>query len=170
MSIRILVASALLAAAGCVPEASGSDAPTAVSASALQPESQAVEPVFYRSAQIDGQTIAYREAGPHLMLMAFLQRIVNGGGSIAREFALGSGRADLMVSFAGQRHALELKVRRDEGTVQQGIEQLSAYLDRMGLRDGSLVLFDRSSRPWEEKLYQSQAQGPGGQEIYVYGM
>ena len=73
MTLKSGLVCALLAAAGCVPEASGSDAPTAVGASALQPESQTAEPVFYRSAQIDGQTIAYREAGrrdrPVLLLL-----------------------------------------------------------------------------------------------------
>jgi hypothetical protein len=31
------------------------------------------------------------------MLMAFLQRVVNGGGRITRQFAVGSGPADLLV-------------------------------------------------------------------------
>ncbi len=34
------------------------------------------------------EKIDYKEAGPHLLLMAFLQRIVNGGGKIHREYAL----------------------------------------------------------------------------------
>ena len=113
----------------------------------------------------------HREAGPHLMLMAFLQRVVNGGGSIQREFALGSGRADLLVEFHGQRFALELKLRRSERTQQEGIEQLSGYLDRLGAREGYLILFER--RPgmtWEEKLFESEAQGPAGQQIHIFGM
>lgn len=105
------------------------------------------------------------------MLMAFLQRVVNGGGSIQREFALGSGRADLLVEFHGARHALELKLRKSERTQQEGIEQLSGYLDRLGLREGYLVLFDRrEGRTWEEKLYEALAHGPAGQEIHVFGM
>jgi len=39
----------------------------------------------------------YREAGPHLMLMAFLQRVVNGGGRVKREYGLGRGALDLMI-------------------------------------------------------------------------
>ncbi|MFZ4617708.1 MAG: ATP-binding protein, partial [Rectinemataceae bacterium] len=34
----------------------------------------------------------YTEAFPHLLLMAFLQRVVNGGGRIDREYAAGRGR------------------------------------------------------------------------------
>ena len=112
----------------------------------------------------------YQEAGPHLMLMAFLQRIVNGGGTIQREFALGSGRADLLVVFRGERHALELKIRRSDKTVQEGIEQMCGYLDRLGERHGFLILFDRTGRPWEEKLFETMTRGPSGQEILVLGM
>ena len=37
----------------------------------------------------------YHEAGPQLLLQAYLQRVVNGGGRIEREYALGRGRVDL---------------------------------------------------------------------------
>ena len=40
----------------------------------------------------------YHEAGPQLLLQAHLQRIVNGGGRIEREYALGRGRTDLHAS------------------------------------------------------------------------
>ena len=36
----------------------------------------------------------YKEAGPHLLMQAFLQRIVNGGGRIGREYALGRKRTE----------------------------------------------------------------------------
>ena len=39
----------------------------------------------------------YREAGPHLLLQAFLQRIVNSGGRVQREHGLGRRRADLLI-------------------------------------------------------------------------
>ena len=39
----------------------------------------------------------YREAGPQLLLQAFLQRIVNGGGRIEREYGLGRMRTDLLI-------------------------------------------------------------------------
>ena len=39
----------------------------------------------------------YHEAGPQLLLQAHLQRIVNGGGRIEREYALGRGRTDLLI-------------------------------------------------------------------------
>src|SRR5205823_10356053 len=85
----------------------------------------------------------YQEAGPHLLLMAFLQRVINGGGRIHREFAVGSGRADLVVEYGGRRGVIELKIRRGERTEQEGLVQLAGYLDRLGETEGHLVLFDR---------------------------
>jgi len=42
------------------------------------------------------------------MLMAFLQRIVNGGGRVEREYGLGRGSLDLMIFSQGARHAIEV--------------------------------------------------------------
>ena len=39
----------------------------------------------------------YREAGPQLLLQAFLHRIVNSGGRVEREYGLGRMRVDLLV-------------------------------------------------------------------------
>ena len=39
----------------------------------------------------------YQEAGPQLLLQAFLQRIVNSGGRIEREYGLGRMRTDLLI-------------------------------------------------------------------------
>jgi hypothetical protein len=94
---------------------------------------------------------AYPEAAPHLILMAFLQRVVNGGGYIDREYAVGSGRMDLCVRWphpAGvQREAIEIKVWRDKKAdpIEEGLEQLGRYLERLELEHGVLALFDRRS-------------------------
>jgi len=91
---------------------------------------------------------SYHEIAPHLVLMAFLQRVVNGGGMIDREYAVGSGRLDLYVrwpwSGVVDTHALELKVRTDrKNPLGEGLDQLAGYLRRLGLDHGTLVIFDR---------------------------
>ena len=79
--------------------------------------------------------------------------------------------ADLVVLWKKRRYVLELKVRRGDRTQQDGIEQLSRYVDRLGEQQGYLILFDRrKGRTWEDKLYECEAQGPGGQQIHVFGM
>lgn len=118
-------------------------------------------PLLMRSFQTfwrkDGHLAAegfgYREAGPHLMLMAFLQRILNGGGRIEREYGLGRGALDLMIFWRDTPHAIEVKLRRTPETEADALDQLATYLDQSGLTEGWLVLFDlRKDRTWEEKL------------------
>lgn len=55
----------------------------------------------------------YAEAGPQLLLQAYLQRVINGGGRIYREYGLGRGRTDLLLEWlAGkQRVVIELKIQ-----------------------------------------------------------
>ena len=50
----------------------------------------------------------YREAGPQLLLQAFLQRIVNGGGRIEREYGLGRRRTDLLIVWPPGKFAARL--------------------------------------------------------------
>ena len=104
----------------------------------------------------------YSEAAAQLVLCAWLHRVVNGGAevdarpagvaAIDREFAVGSGRIDLLVRWpladgSVERFAAELKVRRDSerDPLAEGLEQLHDYLDRLGLDEGTLVLFDQRS-------------------------
>ncbi len=104
------------------------------------------------------------------MLMAFLQRIVNGGGRIEREYGLGRGALDLLVEFGGERHAIELKVRRHERTEGQGLKQLGRYLDHLGMKEGWLVLFDmRKTEPWDDKLFIRDEEREG-KLIHVVGV
>ena len=41
----------------------------------------------------------YHEVAPQLVLMAYLQRVVNGGGTVDREYGVGRGRIDLLVRW-----------------------------------------------------------------------
>ena len=113
--------------------------------------------VFWRKdGHLAAEGFAYREAGPHLMLMAFLQRIVNGGGQVEREYGLGRGALDLMIVWKAERHAIEVKIRRDtEAEAEaEALDQIARYLDRAGLAEGWLVMFDlRKELPWTDKLF-----------------
>lgn len=96
----------------------------------------------------------YKEAAPHLVLQAFLQRVINGGGRITREMAAGTRRLDLCVEYQGERYPIELKVRYGEQTYDEGQRQLLEYLKTLGCAEGWLLVFDR--RPeigWDAKLF-----------------
>ena len=124
----------------------------------------------------------YKESGPQLLLQAFLQRVVNGGGYIDREYGLGRGRTDLLITkplteqYGGpfQRIVMELKIFRSnlEETVRKGLEQTVEYMDRCGgtINEGHFILFDRRPGiPWDEKIWH-RTETFGGRTIEVWGM
>ena len=105
----------------------------------------------------------YKEAGPQLLLQVFLQRIVNGGGRIEREYGLGRMRTDLLVLWPWpggvQKAVIEDKVLHKslEKTIADGLKQTWQYLDRSGAEEAHLVVFDHTpDKPWEEKLYRRE--------------
>jgi hypothetical protein len=123
----------------------------------------------------------YQEAGPQLLLQAFLQRIVNGGGRIDREYGLGRKRTDLYIQWPldeqqgyygpMQRIVLELKIQRGslEPLLQAGLEQTVEYAQRCGADEAHLLIFDR--RPhiaWEEKVWQRE-ESHAGMTVNVWG-
>jgi hypothetical protein len=91
------------------------------------------------------RTASYHEIAPHLVLMAFLHRVVNGGGTLEREYAIGRDRMDLLLRYRAVRLGIELKVWRDgrPDPLVAGLKQLEGYLARLGLDSGWLVIFDR---------------------------
>jgi hypothetical protein len=116
----------------------------------------------------------YKEAGPHLILYAWLSRIcgINGGGHVKRESGLGMHRADILIEWpvtteekwrrwpipagvAVQRAVLEVKLYRSADTEAEGLKQLGNYLSRVGESSGHLLIFDRRpGRNWEEKIFR----------------
>ena len=101
----------------------------------------------------------YHEALAQIAFMGFLQRVVNGGGRIFREYSAGRRAIDILVEYASGRHVVELKRIRPRHGLERikadGIEQLSRYLDSLGLSEGWLMVFDqRPNRSWEERLWE----------------
>ena len=123
----------------------------------------------------------YAEAGPQLLLQAFLQRVVNSGGRIEREYGLGRGRTDLLVVWprgsgaspapAPDRFVIECKVLHKslEWTVREGLVQTAGYMDRCGSEAGHLVIFDRSEgKTWEDRIFRRDER-IGDRTITVWG-
>lgn len=112
----------------------------------------------------------YKEAGPHLLIMAFLQRVINGGGTIQREYALGTGRVDILVRWRKQIIVIELKLRRGTRSLSVGLEQTARYMDSSDATEGHLVIFDRNpNKTWEEKIFLL-TEVVNGKMIHVWGM
>ncbi|MGH3282155.1 MAG: ATP-binding protein [Trebonia sp.] len=120
----------------------------------------------------------YNEFAAQLVFMAYLQRVVNGGGFVDREYGIGMDRVDLLArkpytgtdgKSAVQREAIELKVRRQGrgNPLKVGLAQIDGYLDRLGLDTGTLVIFDRRPSTVRDHPYPqfSRASTPSGREI-----
>jgi hypothetical protein len=112
-----------------------------------------------RHSEIWEQKTDYPEAFPHLLLMAFLQRVLNGGGNIEREYAAGRGRVDLAVEYNNRWYIIEIKLIHSYDTPQavkeEGLEQIRRYRERInGGAPAYLVIFDRRpEKPaWDERL------------------
>ncbi len=109
----------------------------------------------------------YTEVAPHLVVMAFLQRVVNGGGLVDREYAAGRGRMDILVRWpvadnAGrvdlfgtqfERHLFELKVWYDgkADPLPAALEQVGEYVQRVPCESVSVLVFDRRKATLRKK-------------------
>jgi hypothetical protein len=125
---------------------------------------------FWReNSGADRRAYDYGEATPHLVLMAFLQRVTNGSGRIMREMALGSGRLDLCVEYRDRRYAIEVKTAKNF-CGGKSYAQLAGYLGTLGLDEGWMPIFDPdTAKPWEEKLYRRDVE-IYGKKIHVVGL
>ena len=114
----------------------------------------------------------YHEAAPHLVLMAFLDRVSNGGGRVEREFAIGTGRMDLLLVRGPDQLPIEIKVWREDGDtdpLHEGLSQMDGYLERLALPTGWLVIFDRRPKaaPLAQRLQSSNATTTSGKDIVL---
>ena len=99
----------------------------------------------------------FHEAYPHFVLQAFLQRVVNGGGQIIREMAIGRGRLDLGVVFGNEKYAVEVKTTALYAkSPEKSHEQMLKYMDGLGQSEGWLVVADTDlAKPWDGKISTS---------------
>jgi hypothetical protein len=100
----------------------------------------------------------YREIAPHIVPVGFLQRVVNGGGYVDREYGIATGRIDILLRWPytdangkdqTQREAFELKVWRsgESNPLKAALRQLDLYLDGLTLDTGVLIIFhDRKKK------------------------
>lgn len=125
---------------------------------------------FWReNSEIWVEKYQYKEAAPHLILQAFLQRVLNAGGTISREMAEGTKRLDLCVEYQNEKYPIELKLRYGEKTYDEGKEQLEEYMDKLGCIEGWLIVFDRRKTiPWSQKIFW-QTHEVAGKTIHIVG-
>jgi len=109
-----------------------------------------------------------REITPHVLFMAWLQRLVNGGGTIHREYALGRKRLDILVTFANQKFVSEIKLYKGPKTLDEGLNQICEYLNQIGLYQGYLMIFAATTATDDDSRYRVETVEHLGKRAIVY--
>ncbi len=143
---------------------------------------RAFQQFFREHSDIWLQGLPFKEAGPQLILQAFLQRIVNGGGRINREYALGRKYTDLLLEWPldkqkgyygeVQRVVLELKILYGslDKTISDGVQQVADYARRCGSEEAYLIIFNRDPAvSWDEKVWHQAGFQDGDLPVSVWG-
>ncbi len=85
----------------------------------------------------------FLERHGRLVFLAFLNPILNGKGHTFKEPQISEERRlDVAVTFQQHRYVVELKIWRGPKAHEEGLKQLADYLERQGLAEGYLVIFD----------------------------
>jgi hypothetical protein len=121
-----------------------------------------------RHSELWEEKADYTEAFPHLLLLAFLQRVLNGGGRLDREIAAGRGRMDLSIQYKNRWYIIEIKLIHSHDNPRQvqeeGLRQVSAYRDKVDNRAPAyLLVFDRrnaaKNKSWDERITWAEENG-----------
>ncbi len=127
----------------------------------------AFQQFYRRHSEIWLERFEFCEIGRQLLFIAFLQRVVGSEGMFEYEMELGSRHLSLLLDFASERFAMELKLQRDRYSEDEGLKEMVRYLKRIGMDHGYLILFETNSQvPWEECTYRLDSQIPWEKRIY----
>jgi hypothetical protein len=96
--------------------------------------------------QYSKQDRDFLERHGRLVYLAFLKPILNGHGYDFKEAQISEERRlDVVITFYQHKYVSELKIWRGEAAHEEGLDQLSDYLDRQKLTEGYLLIFDHSA-------------------------
>ncbi len=85
----------------------------------------------------------FLEREGRLLFLSYLRPIINGRGFDFKEPNVADERRmDIVITYLNQRYVLELKIWRGMKYHQEGLQQLSDYLDTYSLKQGYLLIYD----------------------------
>jgi len=107
----------------------------------------------------------YTEAAPHLVIQAFLQRILNGDGAIFREYSFGRNRFDIYITWnydvtsgtktKTQQFLIELKTikagQKYTTLKKNAIDQTAEYAHTCGISENAHIIF--FNRDFQDKWH-----------------
>ena len=93
----------------------------------------------------------FLERNGRLVFLAFVKPILNGAGYDFKEPQISEERRlDVVLTYFEHKYIAELKIWRGQEAHEEGLLQLADYLDRQGLTEGYLLIFDHSSvKTWQ---------------------
>jgi AAA-like domain len=101
--------------------------------------------------QYSKQDRDFLERHGRLVFLAFMKPILNGHGYDSKEAQISEERRlDVTITFYQHKYVAELKIWRGQAAHEEGLDQLSDYLDRLKLTQGFLLIFDHSTiKKWD---------------------
>jgi len=106
----------------------------------------------------------FLEREGRLLFLAYLRPILNGLGFDFKEPNVGDERRmDIVITYRNKRYVLELKRWYGEKAHQEGLQQLSDYLDLYGLSEGYLLIYDFN----KNKIYKDEEIPFKDKQIYA---
>lgn len=107
---------------------------------------------------------AFLEREGRLLFLAFLKPIINGKGFDFKEPNVADERRmDVVITYKQHRYVVELKRWYGPKAHQEGLQQLSAYLDMYGLKEGYLLIYDFS----KHKTYKQETIAFQDKQIFA---
>jgi hypothetical protein len=93
----------------------------------------------------------FLERHGRLVYLAFMKPILNGHGHDFKEVQISEERRlDVTITYYQHKYVAELKIWRGPIAHEEGLEQLSDYLDRLRLTEGYLIIFDHKEiKTWD---------------------
>ena len=106
----------------------------------------------------------FLERQGRLVFLAFLKPILNGHGHAFKEPQISEEkRLDILITYYQHQYVIELKLWRGQQAHENGLNQLADYLDRLGLQEGALLIFDHQ----EQKQWKSEEITWNGKRIFA---
>jgi Predicted AAA-ATPase len=106
----------------------------------------------------------FLEKNGRLVFLAFIKPIINGSGYDFKEPQISEEkRLDVVITYLHQKFVAELKLWYGQKAHEEGLKQLTDYLDRQNLNEGYLLIFDHS----EVKNWRSEWLETDGKKIFA---
>ena len=104
-------------------------------------------------AEHSGKDRDFLEREGRLVFLAFLKPILNGHGYALKEPQISEEkRLDVLITYHEHRYVIELKRWYGPAAHERGLDQLTGYLDSLGMGEGFLIIFDHSgTKQWKEE-------------------